>query len=83
MLGGALVSVFIPGWHFVGVPGFLIAAWLRGFRRLRQTRSFESLEGPCPACGDAPGLSLPSGGELPPNLPCQSCGEFLRLAELR
>ena len=52
-LGLAALSVFLPIAHFVLVPGFLIAAPIFAFRRLRQRASIVSLGGTCPRCGEA------------------------------
>jgi hypothetical protein len=47
----AVVSVLIPGAHFVLVPGFLLAGPIAGYLRTRQTRGILGGEGVCPACG--------------------------------
>ncbi len=83
LLGLALVSVPIPGWHLVAVPGFLIAAVVLGRRRLRQALEIDSLAGPCPACRAEQRYEVPAFVELPLTLPCPACGEFLKLSELR
>jgi len=75
LLLGALLSVPIPGWHFVGVPGFLAAAVVIARRRLRQELRIESLSGRCPACGAEQTLAPP---ELPASVPCAGCGEYLQ-----
>ena len=81
LLGGALLSVPIPGWHLVGVPGFLVASVVLGLRRLRQDRLVESISGPCPACGEVPEIALPGTVRFPLTLPCPRCGEYLTLSE--
>ena len=83
LLLGALISLPIPGWHFIGVPGFLVAAFLVARKRRRQELHIESLSGRCPACGGDQTLT-PSGlGELPASLPCPGCGEYLQISVLR
>jgi hypothetical protein len=81
LLLGALLSVPIPGWHFVGVPGFLVAAILMARRRLRQEILVESVSGRCPACGVEQTLEAGLDG-LPASLPCPACGEFLQLSAM-
>ena len=83
LLGGALLSLPIPGWHFIGVPGFVIAAVMLGRRRLAQELRVVSLAGDCPACGEALVFDSPPLERLPATLPCPSCREFLQLEELR
>lgn len=83
LLAGALVTLPIPPLHFFSVPTFLIASVVTFLRRLREERVFESVHGPCPACSKMLDLRLPAA-KLPPYLlPCQGCGEFLKLSELR
>jgi hypothetical protein len=81
LLLGALVSLPIPGWHFVGVPGFLIAAVMLGRKRLRQRLEVVGVSGACPACGDE--VTLPEFEDLPATTPCPACAEYLQLSELR
>jgi len=76
---GALLSVPIPGWHFAGVPGFLVAAFVFGRRRLNQPYEVTSLEGACPACSNPQSFEPPAG--FPVRLPCPGCGEFLKIDE--
>ncbi len=83
LLLGALLSLPIPGWHLVAVPGFLVAAFLIARKRRRQELHIESLSGRCPACGGDHTLT-PSGlDELPASLPCPGCGEYLQISALR
>lgn len=82
LLAGALLSLPVPGWHLLGVPGFAIAAVVLGRRRLRQTRIVEAIEGPCPSCRGRPDYPVP-GPDLPFTVRCPSCGEFLNVRELR
>jgi hypothetical protein len=81
LLAGALISLPIPAWHLIGVPGFLIAAIVMGVRRLREERVVESAVGLCPACGDASNLDLPDTVRFPHTLPCPRCGEYVRLSQ--
>ena len=81
LFAGALLSIPIPGWHFIGAPGFGIAAFVLGRRRLRQAWEMSSLEGPCPACEAQ--QSLPSPSELPASVVCPGCGEYVKVSELR
>jgi hypothetical protein len=88
VLGSALVvaaalSVPIPGWHFVAVPGFLLAAFRLAARRLRQEHAFLCARGPCPACGERQRFAIPAALELPHTLACPSCRAFLKLCDLR
>lgn len=83
LLGGALLSLPIPGWHFVGVPGFLIAAFVIARRRRRQEFLIESLSGRCPACAAEVTLTPSRLDALPTSLPCPGCGEYLQLSALR
>lgn len=83
LLGAAILSVPIPGWHFAAVPGFALAALVLGARRLRQAQRVESVEGPCPACGKAERFGVPERSRFPLTLRCPGCGEFLQLRELR
>jgi len=79
LLGGALASLPIPGWHLAAVPGFLIGGIVLGARRLRQPERLVSLEGPCPACGRPQAFEVPSRLVLPHTLRCPACGEFVKL----
>ena len=81
LVGGAIVSLPIPGWHFLGVPGCLVCAVWLGRRRFRERLRVDSAEGPCPACGAATRVS--PGTELPFTQACPACGEFLKLSQLR
>ncbi len=80
LLGAALVSLPIPAWHLIAVPGFLIAAFVLGLRRLRQASTLESLSGPCPACGVEQRFATSGPLELPATLRCPGCAEFVKLA---
>jgi hypothetical protein len=81
LVGGALLSAAIPGWHFIGVPAFVVAALVLGLRRLRQARIVESVSGPCPACGEPVEWAVPGAVRFPDTFPCPRCREFVRLRE--
>jgi len=83
LVGGAIVSVPVPGWHFLGVPGFLVGAVVMARKRLAQHYRLHCAEGPCPACSQRTQLQLPAAAKLPVTLACPSCGEFLKLSDLR
>ncbi len=83
LFGLALVSLPIPGWHLAAVPGFLLAAFVLGVRRLRQREQVEALEGPCPACRRRQGFRVPARLVLPLTLRCPDCGEFVKLEAAR
>jgi len=83
LLLGALASVPIPGWHFVGVPGFVAAAVVLSRRRRRQQLQVHSLGGVCPACGVDQQIPRAGFDALPASVPCPGCGEFLKLEALR
>jgi hypothetical protein len=83
MLAGALLSLPIPGWHFVAVPGFLVAAVALAIRRLEQTYSVAAIHGPCPACGGRLRPLLPAATRFPCTTSCPSCRSFLKLSDLR
>lgn len=81
LFAAALVSLPIPGFHFIGVPGFGIAAFVFARRRFRQPWDMTSLGGPCPACEKEQELPPPS--ELPATVVCPGCGEYVKVSELR
>ena len=83
LLAAALVSIPIPGWHLAGVPGFLIAAFVLGRRRLRQELAIESIEGPCPACAADREYPPAERSAFPMTVRCPACGEFLKLSAVR
>ncbi len=83
LFGAALLSLFIPAWHFVGVPGFLILAVVLARRRLAEATALEALDGSCPACGDAQSFAPPSKFELPVTLRCPGCSAFVKLEAWR
>lgn len=83
LAAGAILSVPVPGWHFLGVPGFLIGAVVLARKRLGQPYRLHVAEGPCPACGEVARLAPATTAKLPVTLPCPNCGEFLKLRDLR
>ncbi|MBW2279352.1 MAG: hypothetical protein JRG76_10730 [Deltaproteobacteria bacterium] len=83
LLLGALLSAPIPGWHFVGVPGFIAGAVILSRRRRRQEVLVHSLGGTCPACGGEQEIERAGFESLPASVPCPGCGEFLKLEALR
>jgi hypothetical protein len=83
MLGGAVLSLPIPGWHFVAVPAFLVAAVVLGLRRLRQEQSIGAISGACPACGTTLALRVSPATRFPHTVTCPHCRSFLKLRDLR
>ena len=81
LLLGALLSLPIPAWHLIAVPGFLIASLVLGVRRLRQLRAIERVEGDCPACGRAQLFPVSTTASFPLAMPCPACGEFIKFSE--
>lgn len=79
--GAALVSVPIPGLHFVLVPGFFLAGIGAFFIKLRETRRLALQGAVCPACGKPlKDAVLHFGAELP-RLYCYECRQHLWLSE--
>ena len=81
LFAAALLSLPIPVWHLVAVPGFLIASVLLGLRRLREESSVESIEGPCPGCGVDQSYEPPARFALPATTRCPGCSEFVKLSD--
>jgi hypothetical protein len=79
LLLAALLSLPLPLWHFIGVPGFLAAAVWMGARRLRQERAIEQVAGPCPACGQPQQFEVPPEAQFPLTVACPGCRAFLKL----
>ncbi len=79
LFGAALLSLFIPVWHLVGVPGFLIVAFVLARGRLGQATAVDSVEGPCPSCEELQRFVPPSRFELPVTLRCPGCSAFVKL----
>ena len=81
LFAAALLSLPIPAWHLVAVPGFLIASVVLGLRRLREESRVESIAGPCPGCGVEQSFDVPTRFALPVTTRCPGCSEFLKLSE--
>ena len=81
LLGGALLSLPVPGWHFIGVPGFLVASVVLGRQRWREACRFEPARGACPACRSQQALEIPRGSVLPATVICPGCGAFVKLSQ--
>jgi len=79
LFGGAVLSLFVPGWHFIGVPGFLILAIVLGRRRLAEATALEALQGTCPSCAEPQHFAPPSRFDLPVTLRCPGCSAFVKL----
>jgi hypothetical protein len=79
LFGAALFSLFIPAWHFVGVPGFLTLAFVLGRGRLLEAAAVDSLEGTCPSCGVPQHFAPQAKFELPVTLRCPGCSAFVKL----
>jgi len=71
--------VFLPGLHFVLVPGFLVVGVVAGFKHLRDEEIVSSVRGPCPRCGVQ--QTFAAGNRLTPSwfLDCPSCHTNLSL----
>ena len=71
--------VFLPGLHFVLVPGFLVVGVAAGFKHLRDEEIVSSVHGPCPRCGVE--QTFAAGNRLTPSwsLDCPSCHTNLSL----
>jgi len=80
---GAVLSLPIPGWHLLAVPGLLAGAVYMGARRWRQEFAIEAIAGPCPACGAQQQLQIPAAAQFPHTLACPGCQAFLKLSRVR
>jgi len=71
--------VFLPGLHFVLVPGFLVVGVVAGFKHLRDQEIVSSVRGPCPRCGLE--QTFVAGNHLTPSWPlgCSACHTNLSL----
>jgi hypothetical protein len=71
--------VFLPGLHFVLVPGFLLIGVVVGFRHLRDQEIVSRVHGACPRCGIEQDLA--AGNRLTPSwtLDCPVCHNHLTL----
>ncbi len=81
LFGAALLSLFVPGWHFIGVPGFLILAIVLGRRRLAEATALEALQGTCPSCAEPQHFAAPAEFDLPITLRCPGCSAFVKLED--
>jgi hypothetical protein len=79
-LAVAAGCVFLPGLHFVLVPGFLLVGVIAGFRQLRDQEIVSGVRGPCPRCGLAQAFA--AGNRVTPSwlLDCPACHTNLALA---
>jgi hypothetical protein len=78
--GAMVVSVFLPGAHFVLVPGFFGVGIWQFFHRLRQGAQVRGARGACPDCGVEQDFELGSRLRFPQTVQCRSCGRGLTLA---
>ena len=71
--------VFLPGLHFVLVPGFLGVGVVVGFRHLRDQEIVSRVRGTCPRCGLEQDFA--AGNRLTPSwtLDCPACHNTLTL----
>jgi hypothetical protein len=78
----AIVSILVPGLHFILVPGFLVAGPVLAFKVARERSVVLGGEGTCPACGQF--VQMPRGAEEWPQTDvCLHCQAFLRIEELQ
>jgi len=78
--GAMLVSVFVPGAHFVLVPSlFLVGVW-QFARRLRTLELVRGVHGRCPDCGAEQDFELGPRVALPQDVRCHDCRRGLTLA---
>lgn len=80
-MGLALLSLPLPGVHFVLVPGFLLFGIGAFFKKLRETRRLSLAGCRCPECGKPLKESLLYFGEDLPRVYCYECRHHLWLAE--
>jgi hypothetical protein len=78
--GAMVVSVFLPGAHFVLVPGFFGVGIWQFFRRLRQGEQVRGAHGICPDCGVEQDFELGGRLRLPQAVQCRSCQRGLTMA---
>lgn len=74
----AIVFVFIPGLHFILVPGALVFAGWTFWKTLQVTRSIIATQAACSKCSEPFTLEGDLGGA---NLTryCEKCGTLLHL----
>ena len=78
----AIVSILVPGVHFILVPGFLVAGPVLAFKVARERSLVLGGEGTCPACGELVPISK-GAEEWPQTDVCLHCQAFLRIEELQ
>jgi hypothetical protein len=71
--------VFLPGLHFVLVPGFLLVGVVVGFRHLRDQEIVSRVHGPCPRCGLDQDFAAGNGLTPSWELDCPGCHNHLTL----
>ena len=71
--------VFLPGLHFVLVPGFLLAGVVISFRHLRDQEVVSRVHGPCPRCGLEQDFAAGNGLTPSWELDCPACHNHLTL----
>ena len=71
--------VFLPGLHFVLVPGFLLAGVIGGFRHLRDQEVVSRVHGHCPRCGLEQDFAAGNGLTPSWELDCPACHNHLTL----
>ncbi|NUM89417.1 MAG: hypothetical protein HUU37_09460 [Bdellovibrionales bacterium] len=72
----ALAFVFIPGLHFILVPGALLFAGRTFWKTLHDGRRAEESAGNCPKCGAS---ILAGGASITYTCHCEKCGALLRV----
>ena len=72
--------IFIPGLHFVLVPGFLLIGIVTGVMRVRDAETVVRVHGVCPRCKFEQDFT--AGNRFAPTwrLDCRACHNHLELA---
>jgi hypothetical protein len=72
--------IFIPGLHFVLVPGFFVIGIVTGVMRVRDTKTVVRVHGVCPRCTFEQDFGV--GNRFAPTwrLDCRACHNHLELA---
>ncbi len=76
--GMAGVAVFIPGLHFILVPGLLLASPIIGFFTYGQQSAVIGGEGTCPAC-QSPFKVAKGSSQFPLNDLCTNCQRTIKI----
>jgi len=76
----AVACIFIPGLHFVLVPGFLLIGLVTGLRRLREAETVVRVHGVCPRCKLEQDFAAGNRFALSWRLDCRACHNHLELA---